>query len=189
MNRPEAINLAEAATLASLRAHFLGTSTTSTPIAGMIFWAAVAVASLLTTPLSTALVVTFGSGMIFPLAMLIDRLRGRNLTAGGTDNPLTKLFLTSVFIIAIMWPVMFFAADRSGDANFVVLGGALLMGLIWIPYGWAAADPSGLQHALGRAIGSCAAFLLCPAPYTATAIAVVVPGAYVFSLVRMRRPG
>jgi hypothetical protein len=69
-----------------------------------------------------------------------------------------------------------------------VLGGAILMGIIWIPYGWAADDPVGLQHAIGRCLLSYVAFVYVPSPYKATGISCVVLLAYLYSLLRMKRP-
>jgi len=69
-----------------------------------------------------------------------------------------------------------------------VLGGAILMGIIWIPYGWAADDPVGLQHAIGRSVLAYVAYFIAPSPYKATAISVVVLLSYLYSLIRMRKP-
>lgn len=174
--------------LSELRDHFLATSTLSMPIAGMLYWGAVALASLLISPVMTAYVVLFGSGMIFPLAALIDRARGRRVTQAGTKNPVVRLFLSGIVMIVLVWPLVILAARASGDPTLIVLGGAVLMGLVWIPYGWAADDPAGVQHAIGRAIACYAAFIFAPSPYKATAICIAVLGFYLFSLVRMRRP-
>ena len=175
-------------TLAALRAEFLATSTVSMPIAGMIYWAVVAVAGLLLPPTTLALVVLFGSGMIFPLGALIDRARGRRITAAPTTNPVVVLFLSGLALVVLIWPLVIIAARAAGEPDIVVLGGAILMGIVWIPYGWAADDPAGLQHAVGRGIGCYAAYLLAPEPYRATAIALVVLASYLFTLIRMRRP-
>ena len=80
------------------------------------------------------------------------------------------------------------AARHAHDANLIVLGGAILMGIIWIPYGWAADDPVGLQHAIGRGLLSYVAFVYVPSPYKATGISCVVLLAYLYSLLRMKRP-
>jgi hypothetical protein len=65
---------------------------------------------------------------------------------------------------------------------------AILAGVIWIPYGWAAGDPVGLRHAVVRAVGCYVAYALAPMAYRATAICAVVAIAYVYSLVQMKRP-
>jgi len=175
--------------LKDLHSHFLATSTQSMPVAGMIFWAVVGIAALFLEPVPVAYVVLFGSGMIFPLALLIDRATGSNrIQRASAENPLTRLFLRSIVMVVLLWPLPIIAAQLAGDPTLVVLGGAILMGIIWIPYGWAADDPTGMQHAVGRVVGSYAAFLVAPDPYRASAISAVVLLSYLYSLVRMRRP-
>ncbi len=97
------------------------------------------------------------------------------------------MFLQSLVLVVLLWPLVLIGAFLAHNATLVVLGGALLMGVIWIPYGWAANDPVGLQHAIGRSVLSYACFLFVPAPYKATAIAVAVLLCYTYSLVRMRK--
>ena len=176
-----------ASRLDELRADFLANSTQSMPIAGMIFWTCVGVASLKLTPNALALMVLFGSGMIFPLGMLIDRLRGRTMRSGTAGNPVVAMFLQSLALVVLLWPFVVLAGRASRNANLFVLGGAILMGIIWIPYGWAADDRTGLEHAIGRSVLCYIAFLYAPAPYKALAISMAVFLAYCYSLVRMKR--
>jgi hypothetical protein len=63
----------------------------------------------------------------------------------------------------------------------------MIRSFIWIPYGWAADDPVGLQHAVARSILSYAGFLFVPEPYKATAISIAVLLCYTYSLLRMRK--
>jgi hypothetical protein len=174
--------------LNDLRAEFLATSTQSMPIAGIIYWSIVAVAALYLSPQHLAYLVGFGSGMIFPLGILIDFLRGRKMKRANSDNPVTLLFLQCLGLVVLVWPLALIAAYLTRDANLVVLGGAILMGIIWIPYGWAADDPVGMQHAIGRSAMCYACFLFAPAPYKASAISVAVLLSYTYSLARMRKP-
>jgi len=174
--------------LKALREDFLAGSTTSMPIAGTIYWAIVAVASLVWHPENVALLVLIGSGMILPAGLLIDKLRGQNkMQRANNANPLTMMFLTGTSVVVLLWPLVIIAWKVAADPNLVVLGGAVLMGLVWIPYGSAAGDPVGLQHAIGRSIASYTAYLFAPAQYTATAISGVVILAYAFTAVRMKR--
>lgn len=173
--------------LDDLRSNFRATSTLSMPIAGMIFWTVIAAASLTVTPLQLGYMVGFGSGMIFPLGVLIDRISGRKVTRANNTNPVTQLFLQSLGLVALVWPLVILGASMAHDANLIVLGGAILMGIIWIPYGWAADDPVGLQHAVGRSIFSYAAYLLTPNPYKATAISIAVLLSYFYAFIRMRK--
>ena len=174
--------------LRDLRANFLATSTQSMPIAGILFWTIVAIAALRVNANQLSLLVLFGSGAIFPLGILIDRLTQRNVTVASAGNPITQMFMQSLGLVVLTWPLVIVAARHAHDANLIVLGGAILMGIIWIPYGWAANDPVGLQHAIGRCVLSYVAFVYAPAPYKATGIACVVLVAYFYSLIRMKRP-
>ena len=174
--------------LSALRAEFLATSTQSMPIAGILFWGAIAVAGLSTEPARLAYFVLFGSGMIFPLGVVIDRITSRRMTVSSTGNPVTQLFMQSLGLVALVWPLVIIAARLAHDGNLIILGGAILMGIIWIPYGWAADDKVGLQHAIGRSVLSYVAYLYAPDPYKATAISVAVLLSYLYSLLRMRRP-
>jgi hypothetical protein len=124
---------------------------------------------------------------ILPLAFAIEKLRGRNPFVKD-DNPVSTLFFQSIIGIGLMFPLVIGAADAAGDPNIMVLGVAILAGIIWIPYGWGANDPVGLRHAIVRAIGSYVAFWFAPDEVKATSICAVVALSYVYSLVAMRKP-
>lgn len=171
--------------LRALRDEFRRTSTASMPIAGTILWSIAAVASLLVPLEVLALAIAGGSGLIFPLALLIDRLRGRDLLAGGRDNPVLQNFMGGIVLIALLWPLVLIGGVSK--PLFIVLGAAVLMALVWIPYGWSADDPVGRRHAVGRSLAAYAAYLFVPAPWTATAICLVVVFAYLYSFATMRR--
>ncbi len=173
--------------LDELRREFRATSTKSMPIAGMIFWAIVGGAALILRPVQLGYLVGFGSGTIFPLAILIDRLTGRKVNLASTGNPVTQMFVQSLGLVALMWPMVIIAAVLAHDPILIVLGGAILMAIIWIPYGWAADDPVGMQHAIGRSILVYAAYLFVPTPYKTTAISLAVLLSYAYTLVRMRK--
>jgi hypothetical protein len=174
--------------LSVLRAEFLATSTQSMPIAGMIFWTIVGVAALRIPSNTLAYVVLFGSGMIFPFGALLDRLIYKRMTLSSPANHVVQLFMQCLALVVLLWPFVILAAFRAHDPILIVLGGAILMGIIWIPYGWAADDPVGLHHAIGRCVLCYAAYLYVPTPWKATAISAAVILAYLYSLIRMRRP-
>lgn len=175
--------------LADLRADFRATSTASMPLAGLLVWAALGIAALWLPERTTAMLALYVLGAILPLAFLLDRLRGRALFSGGTKNPLTRLFLMSIGGIAVTIPIGVIGANMGGEPTLVVLTMAILAGVIWIPYGWAAGDPVGLRHAIARALGSYAAFAWAPPHLQATAICAVVSAAYAYSLLRMKKAG
>jgi hypothetical protein len=171
--------------LSELRDEFRASSTSSMPISGTILWTIAALLSVF-LPLQTfALVLACGSGLIFPLAMLIDLVRGRNLMAGNKANPVLSNFMQGIATIALLWPLVIIAG--LSNPIIIVLGAAILMALVWIPYGWSADDPVGLQHAIGRCVAAYAAYIFVPADWRATAICLVVIAAYAYSFVRIRR--
>ncbi|MEE4289444.1 MAG: hypothetical protein V2J14_08745 [Erythrobacter sp.] len=174
--------------LVELQRNFLLGSTNSMPIAGMVCWAALGIAGLFVSDVAMGYGALYIMAGVLPLAVLLDRLRGRNLFAGG-DDPLTKLFLQSIAAIAIVIPVIVIAASEAGAPLVIVLGMALFTGAIWIPYGWAAGDPVGLRRAIVQAVGSYAAYALVPPPHTASAICAVVVLCYVYVLVAAKRMG
>lgn len=174
--------------LRDLRADFRAHSTMSMPQAGAIVWAVLGVAALWLTPSRTGMLSLYIMAAILPLAFLLDRLRGRNLFAG-SGNPLDALFLNGIVGIALTVPVVVIGASGTGKPLLMVLGMAILAGVIWIPYGWAADDPSGLRHAIGRAAGAYAAYAFAPEPYRGSAICAVVVLAYAYSLAVMKTPG
>lgn len=175
--------------LTELQRGFRAGSTNAMPLAGAITWAALGIAALLLEPRTVGTLALYIMAAIMPLAFLIDRARGRNLFAGGTDNPLTKLFLLSILLIGLVVPLVVIGATAARSPDLVVLGMAILAGVIWIPYGWAADDPVGIRHAVVRAVGCYAAFAFCPAPYRAAAICGVVVLSYIYALARMRPTG
>jgi hypothetical protein len=125
---------------------------------------------------------------ILPLAFGIEKLRGRNPFVKD-DNPVSTLFFQSILGIGLMFPLVIGAADAAGDPDIMVLGVAILAGIIWIPYGWGADDPVGLRHAIARAVGCYLAYWLAPEGLRAACICAVVALCYLYSLAAMRKPG
>lgn len=175
-------------TLVELQAEFRAGSTNAMPIAGMFVWAGIGIAALFVSERVTANLALYVMVVILPLAFIIEWTRGRNLFAGG-DEPLTKLFLLNVLIVGLLVPMLVIAVRNGGEPLLMVLGMAVLAGVIWIPYGWAADDRSGIIHGVGRAIGCYIAYGAVDPPYKATAICAVVVVSYLYSLASMRRNG
>lgn len=175
--------------LATLRADFLATSTMSMPLAGLICWTALGGAAYWLDPVTVGTLALYIMGAILPLAFALDRLRGRNPFAGGTENPLTRLFMLSVLGIGLTVPIVLAGAQAAGEPLLVVLGMAILAGVIWIPYGWAAGDPVGVRHAVARALGCYVVWAVSPVALRATLVCGVVALAYIYSLAAMKKPG
>lgn len=178
----------ETRSLAELRAQFREGSTNAMPIAGMIAWGGLGVLSLFLDQRTTGNIALYIMVAILPLAFVIDKARGRNIFAGGND-PLTKLFLTCIWMVGLSVPLVLIGASGSGNYDLIVLGMAILAGIIWLPYGWAANDPVGLRHAIGRGLGCYLTWMLVPEPFRAAAICAVVVLDYIYSLLFMAKTG
>ena len=176
------------ATLNELQEQFRSGSTNAMPLAGMIVWATLGISALFVAPPILSNLALYVMAAILPLAFVIDKARGRNLFAGGED-PLTKLFLTSIIGIALSVPLVVIGVSGSENYTLMVLGMAVLAGVVWIPYGWAADDPVGLRHAVGRGLGCYLAYTFTPEPFRATAICTIVVLAYAYSLSFMAKTG
>ncbi len=180
--------MTDTTTLEERRAHFLATSTLSMPLAGLIVWSAIGIAALFVAPAILGWMAIYAMAAILPLAFLFEKLRGRAVFQRD-DNPISPLFFHSIIGIGLMFPLVIAAGAAASDPNIVVLGVAILAGIIWIQYGWGADDPVGLRHAIVRAVGCYLAFWFVPDPYKATAICGVVALCYIYSLVAMKKPG
>lgn len=179
--------MSDTRTLVSLRDDFLATSSISMPLAGLIVWSALGIAALFAPTALIGWMAIYVMAAILPLAFFIDKLRGRNLFQRD-DNPVSRLYVQSIVGIGLMFPLVIAAAGLAGQPVIMVLGVAILAGIIWIPYGWGTNDPTGLRHAIIRSVGCYLAFWLIPQPYKASAICTVVALSYAFSLVTMRKP-
>jgi uncharacterized protein DUF7010 len=102
------------------------------PLAGMLYW--LAVASLLRTlPPKTALVCSFAlTGMVFPLGALLTRLAGGDLFA--RSPTLTPLGLQLAAVQLFYWPVIIVIFQRAREWTPFCL--AVLFGSHFLPYAW-----------------------------------------------------
>lgn len=157
------------------------------PLAGLIVWSGLGVAALFVPKALVGWMAVYVMAAILPLAFAIEKLRGRNPFVKD-DNPVSALFFQSIVGIGLMFPLVIGAAQAARDPDIMVLGVAILAGVIWIAYGWGADDPVGLRHAIVRAIGCYLAFWLAPDGIKAASICAVVALSYLYSLAAMRRP-
>ena len=169
--------------LAQLRADFRQSETLGMPIAGAIVWSAFGILALFIAEETMATIALYIMFPILGLAYFIEKLRGKNLFGERNNNPLIKLFLLSVLAVALIVPFAVISS-RASDPNLMVLGMAVLSGIVWIFYGWAADDPSGVQHAIIRATGCYAAYSLLPVSFQVSAMCAVVVVCYIYSLAK-----
>ncbi|SJN27417.1 hypothetical protein CZ797_04970 [Pseudoalteromonas sp. JB197] len=118
------------------------------PIAGACVWLAIAIISTQFDERTGVLILLFGSGAIFPLALAIARVRGEALIS--SDNPLAKLMGLCVLMVNLLWAVhipLFLYAP-----TFVPLSLGVGLGLHWVVWSWIVQHPLGIVHAVLRTI-------------------------------------
>ncbi|MFY8328424.1 DUF7010 family protein [Pseudoalteromonas sp. ZZD1] len=135
-------------TLEELRADFEESAkrSLSMPIAGAIYWFVIAVLSTLVSERMGLLVLLFGSGSIFPIALAISKITKEKVFS--SQNPLGKLMGFSVLMVNLLWavhiPLFLYAPE------FLTLSVGIGLGLHWIVYSWIIQHPLGLIHAVLR---------------------------------------
>ena len=118
----------------------------SMPVAGAIYWAALGTAGYFLTPSQWVLAAFFGSGTIFPLALLLAKPLRSDLMI--RNHPLNSLAPRAVLAINLLWPV-YFAMFATAPA-LVPLSLAIGMGLHWPIIGWLYNSRACMEHAVAR---------------------------------------
>lgn len=174
-------------TLADVRSAYLATSTTAMPIGGLIAWAGLASAMLWLGEALPHTAPFYVAALPFPLALLIDRVRGRpGISSDDRHNPVTRLFMQFIFVVALLIPFVIIAAG--GNTDLLVLGLAVFAGLVWVPHGWGADDPAGMRHFAMRTVLCYAAYLFAPDVLRGAAVAGMAALTYVYAIAAMRKP-
>lgn len=175
--------------LADARRDYLATSTTAMPIGGFIAWSALAIIAFVLGDRLPAFVPFTAAALPFPLALLIDKLRGQpGLQAESRHNPVTQLFMRFITVVALLIPLVVIAARATGDLDILILGLAILAGMVWVPHGWGADDPAGFIHFAMRAVLCYAAYIFVPEAHRGAAIAGVAALTYVYAIAAMKKP-
>lgn len=175
--------------LADARRDYLATSTTAMPIAGLIAWAALAVAAYTFGPRLPFFAPFIAAAIPFPLALVIDKIRGEpGIRPESRRNPVTQLFMRFISVVALLIPFVIIAARAAGDTDLLILGLAILAGMVWVPHGWGADDPAGFVHFVLRAVLCYAAYLFLPESLRAAAIAAAAAATYVYAIIAMKKP-
>jgi len=175
--------------LAKARQDYLANTTTAMPIGGLIAWSALALGLFLIPDRLPYWAPFVAAAIPVPIALLIDKLRGTIHTwKQGNDNPITQLFMRSIWVVTLLTPLLIIAVQQSGDADLLVLGMGILAGVVWVPHGWGADDPAGLHHFVLRAALCYAAYLFAPEPVRGALIAAAVAVSYVYAIWAMKKP-
>ena len=175
--------------LADARRDYLATSTTAMPIGGFIAWAALALTAYLLgdrLPISAPFV---AAAVPFPLALVIDKLRGEpGIQTESRHNPVVQLFMRFITVVGLLIPFVVIAARAAGDLDLLILGLAVLSGMVWVPHGWGADDPAGFIHFAMRAVLCYAAYLLAPEAMRGAGVAGAAALTYVYAIAAMKKP-
>lgn len=102
------------------------------PIAGMVYWIAMAASGAMLTPHNAALVMFIATGGVFPLGWWLTKLAGGNLMHKG--HALASLGMVLNFVQLAYWPLVIFVFHRDPMLVPVALGS--LFGSHFLPYGW-----------------------------------------------------
>jgi hypothetical protein len=154
----------------------------SMPLAGACVWLVIAACGCVLPENRATVVMLFGTGMIFPIALLIGKVRHESMT--DRLNPLSRLMGISVLMVNLLWavhlPLLF------GSPRFFPLSLGVGLGIHWIIYSWIIQHPVGIIHALLRTGLVVTAWSVFPT-YRIIAVSVVIVIVYLFSLIVMAR--
>ena len=152
----------------------------SMPIAGTIIWSVMA---LLSTQIDQAIavyVLLFATGGIFPLALMISKLRKERLVA--STNPLAKLMGLGVLMVNLLWAVHIPLLLNAPEFVPMTLG--IGLGLHWVVYSWIVQHPVGVIHAVLRTLMIVAVSYIFP-NHGLLAISCAVVFVYLVSIYQM----
>ena len=120
--------------LAEARRDYLATSTTAMPIGGFLAWTALAIAAFALGRDLPLIAPFIAAAIPFPLALVIDRLRGEpGIQTESRRNPVTQLFMRFITVVALLIPFVIIAWQAAHDTDLLILGLAILDGLMWVP--------------------------------------------------------
>lgn len=159
------------------------------PLAGLIYWAVLAWAGTALSASSWTLVAFVGSGMIFPLGLLLAKPTGSDPMAKSAFSGATFAGLLAVMMC---WPLIM--ASSGAEPTLAPLALAIAMSVHWPVIGWSYGR-LGLftAHSVIRVGGCTAVWMLYPDQRFVN-VPLVVVGAYAVSLIgilatRGRRSG
>ncbi|MBR9824416.1 MAG: hypothetical protein GYB36_01285 [Alphaproteobacteria bacterium] len=168
--------IAQADLLAERRRFFVAArGGLSLPVAGAVYWAFLGVMGFSLELNNWALVAAFGSGMIFPLGLLLQKpLRSPFMTE---KSPVSGVALQAIIAINFLWPLHFVFISVAPE--YTVLSLAIGMTLHWLVIGWSYASKACVIHAYARMVAVIGVFFLFPEgrltvlPFTVSALYIL----------------
>lgn len=123
----------------------------ATPIAGLLAWLIVGIASIFLSPVGKVWVLFIATGSIVYLGMFISRFTGENfLDKQKPKNTFDALFFLTVGQALLVYSIAipFFLVDYSS----LPLTVGILTGLMWLPLSWIIDHWVGIFHAVVRTV-------------------------------------
>jgi len=153
----------------------------SLPVAGALYWAVMGVLGLYLEPAQWAIAAAAGSGLIFPLGILLQvPMRSPFMKA---KSPLSGVTMAAITAINLLWPIHVLLIGGFPEAAPLTL--AIGMSLHWPIIGWAYASRVSLVHALVRVAAVTVIWYGFP-DLRLTGIPFVVAGLYLFAAAGLR---
>jgi hypothetical protein len=153
----------------------------SLPAAGCIYWLIIGIGGIFLKPQLWFPIACFGTGVIFPLGLLLSKPLKANLNV---KSSLTDLFLPALISMFMFWPLAIIASMK--DPAFAPLALAVGMGIHWPVIGWMYNSRIFLLHALVRTVGSTSLWLLFP-DHRFTLVPFFVSLVYLITIFGIRR--
>jgi len=151
------------------------------PIAGMVYWIAVAVLVAQFPIKSAVYMAFFATGAVFPLGILFTRLFGGDLF---TKSPaLTGLGLQLAAVQLFFWPVMTILASVA--PNWTPYCMAVLFGSHFLPYGWLYRSRGYMLLTVLTTVATTATVLIARGPVPGI-VPLVAAGCYLVSVIVIR---
>lgn len=138
-------------TLEEQRIEFSNQKFLAMPIAGLIAWLIVGIASFALTEVQITWTLFIATGSIVYLGMFISKFTGENfLDKQKPKNTFDNLFLMSTAMAVLVYSIAipFFLADYTS----LPLSVGILTGLMWLPFSWIIQHWVGIFHTLSRTI-------------------------------------
>ncbi len=154
----------------------------SMPIAGCITWIIISVLGFILPFKESIYAMLFGTGIIFPIALLVGRIRKESIV--DNENPFARLMGACVVMVNLLWavhiPLVIYAPE------FVPLTLGIGLGMHWIVYSWIIQHNVGIIHSITRSVLVLAMWVIFP-EYRVTAVGLAISFVYIISLFQMSR--
>lgn len=152
----------------------------SLPASGVIYWLGIGIAGFYLPKELWTYVAFFGSGVIFPLGLLLSKPLKSDLMV---KSPLSGIVFPALLAMFMSWPITIAAAYS--NLELVPLTLAIGMALHWPIIGWMYNCKSCLVHALVRVVLVTAVWFMMP-EYRFTLLPILVSIIYFITIIGIK---